>query len=332
MEESEHQEPKDMIPERPHVLLLRSYARDKTAVENAMMARDSAIGAAMIAFGALGLVLRERFKPTSFMQFLSRQLEERVGPLKSLEPSQVGVAASEDDWKQHIRTLVNQAQIVLILPGTTPGLAWELAYLRSFFPPTQVLLLNEPYGVDRIPWAAVVRQFSAQGWTLPEQDPGAGTVLCLDSKWCASVFADNCVTPADYAIAVCFAWNELVDEEEEGPPQSNHGEQSTNTEQLKVERWGADAQSALSVSAEKLEVERWVADALNWLHGGFGGALLVLVAGGIAVMTVLETGPHQRGSLGRNGAAGLFFGSLMGVYVVTRFLIFLIAQIKSKRE
>ncbi|WP_164009884.1 hypothetical protein [Pyxidicoccus trucidator] len=148
MEGSEHQEPEDAMPERPHVLLLRSYARDKTAIENAMMVDDGAIGAATLSLGAPGFALRELFKPNSFMQFLSPQLEEWVGPLKGLEPSQAGVTMAEDDWKQRIRALVSQVQLVLILPGTTPGLAWELAYLRSVFPPEQILLLNEPSGVD----------------------------------------------------------------------------------------------------------------------------------------------------------------------------------------
>ncbi len=84
------------------------------------------------------------------------------------------------------------------------------------------------------------------------------------------------------------------------------------------------------MSAHQIEVERWAADTLSFLHGGTGGGLLVFVAGGTAVMLVLETGPHQSGGIGRIGATGLFFGVLLAVYVTTRILIFLIAQMKSK--
>jgi hypothetical protein len=57
---------------------------------------------------------------------------------------------SSEDWQSRVKTLLNEASLVIILAGSTPGLAWEIVQVRASVDPHRLVIAvsNDPNDYD----------------------------------------------------------------------------------------------------------------------------------------------------------------------------------------
>ena len=98
-----------------------------------------------------------------------------------------------DDWRATVRTLAESAICVLIQAGPSEGIQWELEFVRDHIDPQQVFVLigfdSEKEGVN---WALSRSALAKARMEVPEDFPGAGTVLSFDRHYRAELVARNC--------------------------------------------------------------------------------------------------------------------------------------------
>jgi hypothetical protein len=95
-------------------------------------------------------------------------------------------------WQETVTALMDRVTAVLIVEGGTEGLAWELGQVRARVPPERVLLLTLPWRSRRAEgtsWPQLAARATELGYTLPDADPGPGTVLRFDADWRAEAVA-----------------------------------------------------------------------------------------------------------------------------------------------
>ncbi len=129
---------------RPPILLLRSFADDELIVKG----NDTPIS----------LLPQVR---TSFEEVLAQELSKQ-GPLiaigrpgEKLPPPGAGRCyLAHDEWQSEVSEYLRECQRVVVILGTTPGLAWEIRQLQEMNVPEKVILLLPPTG-DSLPrWEA----------------------------------------------------------------------------------------------------------------------------------------------------------------------------------
>lgn len=78
---------------------------------------------------------------------------EKVGPMVAIGrpgerlqvPGAARVYVADDEWRDAVMQELEHAQIILVQPGTSRGVQWELAYMRSFCEPTRLLMCLAGY-------------------------------------------------------------------------------------------------------------------------------------------------------------------------------------------
>lgn len=171
---------------RPPILLLRSFASDRVVQPRRRL------------FGRIpwqGLT-----PPSPFDGHIAPLLDDRLGPVVTLGDPEDDLPAigarrfypGDAAWQETVTALMDRATAVLIVEGGTEGLAWELGQVRARVPPERVLLLTLPWRFRRAEgtsWPQLAARATELGYTLPDADPGPGTVLRFDADWRAEAVA-----------------------------------------------------------------------------------------------------------------------------------------------
>jgi hypothetical protein len=148
----------------------------------------------------------------SFEDAMSKSMEAALGTLVSVGnpadklPSSGAkkIYASDSDWRYVVAKTMVGARCILLIPGESPGLTWELRHLRAHINPAKVFVLTLPCTVDEDAqdWANQVLVFRNVGWQLPEQTPGPGSVFAFDEKWSAFLFARGLESAIEMTSAI----------------------------------------------------------------------------------------------------------------------------------
>lgn len=139
-------------------------------------------------------------------RLLARILERDVGPFVAIgKPGerlpQLGAARMYErdfakdgrDWQVFVREMLLRAGLVLIVPGRSTGVAWEIAQCREVLAPQRLVVLL-PGSLESYPafcgFAAqaglALPQVRALGWNAPSDLIG---VITFDATWTAHLLA-----------------------------------------------------------------------------------------------------------------------------------------------
>lgn len=169
---------------RPPVLLLRSFERDDEPLGRRQgMAQRFDANNPFLQSARVGHV--------AFDDYLAPALTARVGPAVALQnrhrkwfSTEIADLLVEDDlWRLALVALLRDAGCVLIFPGGSAGLAWELGQLRRLCEPGNVLVACRPDGGDVPPWPAFAAECRGAGLEVDDEPPAPGSLLGLDAAW-----------------------------------------------------------------------------------------------------------------------------------------------------
>ncbi|MEX2263777.1 MAG: hypothetical protein WD696_17615 [Bryobacteraceae bacterium] len=202
---------------RPPVLYVRAFKDEAVAFDFVPPRKGrSGWGLPDLAsdFGSRGLEL-----------YITDAVERMIGPLIALgNPddsfSPVGAARAylgSADWREEFKALVLRSRAVLVLPGNTRELDWEMGYLLSSGNAGKLFLLfgRWVYGfpenpldkffgtsVKRFVWSEFRSAIFEIGYRVPTTPPSPGTVMSFDSMGEFRTISRPCDSPEDYVRAI----------------------------------------------------------------------------------------------------------------------------------
>lgn len=190
---------------RPPVLFLRSFSQDEEYTVSQPFGLRGWLFFLPSNWGARSFI--------SFEEFISAAIQRDVGPMVALgNPSEylpsIGAAKSYQDsltWQAAIAQFVMQARCICVLEGISPGVAWELEYLRHHAEPIKILFLTHPENTGRLRVRATEfwRTVRDAGYGVPGSGlPGLGTIIAFDHAWRALSVVIGAKTPEEYAGAI----------------------------------------------------------------------------------------------------------------------------------
>jgi hypothetical protein len=194
----------------PWVLLLRSFEHDALRVPAPPVGTFQWIVAFLFSNGEPPSRLIRRLRGRlrrNVEEMFTPIIEERFAPVVALGRPEDWIPtfgatrlyASNSDWQAHLRRLVDGARSVVVMPGFSEGLAWELRHLRESYDPKRVFVVIPPLipgATERIDesWWLAARAFAAAGWVMPTEFPGFGSVLAFSHDWHFKVRATDSET------------------------------------------------------------------------------------------------------------------------------------------
>src|SRR5215210_568799 len=151
----------------------------------------------------------------TFDDLIATHVQRDFGPFIALgdpeddlpEPGSAKLYVNESTtaWMNIAVELLNKAGLILVSEGATPGLGWELGYIRNNCSPERVFLLIPPQGFKRKEWIwpRFTRLLSAASYGVRHlQDTGAGAVISFDADWCAYVCLTDATRSEEYVSAI----------------------------------------------------------------------------------------------------------------------------------
>jgi hypothetical protein len=218
---------------RPPILYLRSF-RDERAIFAEL---DRPPAGRVVQFMRRRLADQHEHYLT-LDRYLKAEVESLLGPLVALGSprdrlpdfgatrsyvdggADRGASHEREAWRDEVRDLMDVACVILVRPGVTCALEWEMRQVRAQHLEHKLMVVTSPYGAGRKeplgirvanglrPGCAPVRwdDFGAlmqrAGFRLPTAGPPAGTVLAFDSSGQAHVVGTNLTTAHEYATAL----------------------------------------------------------------------------------------------------------------------------------
>ncbi len=124
--------------------------------------------------------VEERVEFESVVEKALRSIGSVVALGKPLEHWGAGrIKVADDVWQDAIKKLIDNAQLIMLLPSPRPGTSWEVEYVLSsgavrrtiiVDPPNHMGAANKTYN-PAAEWAGVRQVFLDHGFVLPEDDP-----------------------------------------------------------------------------------------------------------------------------------------------------------------
>mgnify|MGYP007096629043 CR=1 FL=1 len=191
------------VDTRRPLVLLRPFGRDDEDVGGRPGWAGRLVAANLRPYGA-------RVGRLAFDDYLAPALTARLGPVASLQNARrthftthvADLGVDDEVWRVAVIGLLRDAACVLVFPGGTGGLAWELGQLRRLCDPCLVLIVCRPDAGDAVAWPAFVGECRSVGIDAPDDAPAPGEMLCVDAGWRVRVAAAGLLEPDDYARAV----------------------------------------------------------------------------------------------------------------------------------
>jgi hypothetical protein len=161
-------------------------------------------------------------------EFLVRGTGERLGdvvalgnPTEFLPPGgALRVYLSDDDWQGELAGLADRAALIVMQPGRTRAMRWELEHIAGHGLRGRFFVLTPPRyrgsgawarlrvatdrlnGWDPPTWPEFARELAAAGLPVRCADPGPGAVVGFGDDGAAVVVARDLRAPADFADAM----------------------------------------------------------------------------------------------------------------------------------
>jgi hypothetical protein len=163
-------------------------------------------------------------------QFLAKEVNARLGPFVALgNPSEVlppggatRVYLSDDSWQPELARLAERARSIILEPGRTGPLRWELECIVQKGLQTRLFIVTPPSpgrwlgswntrlirmmdalnGWHDVPWPEFVRELADVGLYLAAETPGPGAVITFTPSCSEVVLAQGVTTPAQMVDAI----------------------------------------------------------------------------------------------------------------------------------
>lgn len=160
-------------------------------------------------------------------EFLVRGAGERLGPVIALgNPAEflppggaTRVYLSDDAWQEELADLAVRASQIIMQPGRTQSMRWELRYIAAMGLQTKLFIFTAHHrsallrhlivpimdrlnGWDPPTWPEFTQELNAVGLTVRCGDPGPGALVGFDGAGTAVVIARNLKDPEDFADAI----------------------------------------------------------------------------------------------------------------------------------
>ena len=142
------------IDRRPPVLLLRSFDDDMMIVKESRGSRSTDLHRKGMTFER---VVEDHLSPFGPFVAIGRP-EEPLSPLGAARDY-----VPDSDWQDEVQQRIQAAAIVVLMIGTSQGLAWELARLRDLGQLHKLILLFPPVDDVVNRWATLVARDQASG-------------------------------------------------------------------------------------------------------------------------------------------------------------------------
>jgi len=214
--------------DRPPVLYLRSFKDEKQHFDNlAGLApwwkfnRGSVRGRKLLPAVPL-------YGPMNLELYLADAVERAMGPFIALgNPDDffapVGAAREYlggPDWRKEFEGMVDKCTAVVVLPGSSRELDWEMGWLLTSGNAAKLFLLfgRWAYGYPLTPGEKLLKSFipqreplrwpqyregiSALGYTLPVDAPSASTVMGFNAMGQGRLVSRRCGSPEEYVNAI----------------------------------------------------------------------------------------------------------------------------------
>lgn len=157
--------------------------------------------------------------------YLTGEIERALGPLVALGNPEdylqpLGAAreyARDQGWQERFACLAEQAQAILLVPGQSANLEWELGTLRALGLATRLFVVvgsetfssrstwfhRRVYGWHPARWETFRAQMEASGYAMPGECPRALSVIGFDVAGRADVITNGgAISPEAYVHAV----------------------------------------------------------------------------------------------------------------------------------
>jgi hypothetical protein len=221
------------------VLYLREFERERRPfVVRSEQPRQPCLDAALKLLGPYSFTPYENSTPLTLEQYLSPALESGLAPLVALgrpddylPPS--GAAreyVADQVWQERFEDLAIRSIAVLLLPGSSNSLNWELGFLlseglapklflvfgslafsRGALQPKWVQKLMSTFDIARtmdyqpLDWSRFVAATRAAGYNLAPRAPTRSAVIAFDREGNSFELPGAFVTPQEYVQAI-KAW------------------------------------------------------------------------------------------------------------------------------
>lgn len=155
-------------PVEPYSLYLRPFASTDAIAEQGVSATLPGVG---VAFSG------ERFELEAQVERATRRLGRLIGLGAQGEHIGAGrVTVGEQEWRDAVRTLMQNARLIVMLPSARPGTLEEIDMVLSTDLVRKTVFLDPPNLSARArfdhasEWEAVQAAFTQRGYTLPAED------------------------------------------------------------------------------------------------------------------------------------------------------------------
>jgi hypothetical protein len=167
--------------------------------------------------------------PFTLEQYLSPALESELAPLVALGRPQDYLPPSgatrdyleDQSWQERFEDLAARSKAILMLPGSSESLTWELSFLLSTGLASKLFIVFGPLAFSRpktdpewmqkltrmvwyepLDWSRFVAATRTAGYNLGAQVPTPPAVLAFDRKGNGYELSGSYQTPQDYVRAV----------------------------------------------------------------------------------------------------------------------------------
>jgi len=194
---------------RKPVLLLRSFELDKIIKRMPFFSFNSLFRGHVNYYArAVGI---------SFEEILSKYVNKYIGPFiaignpKDILPSLGAkkIYCKDDNWQSIVIKYFEISDYIIVFEGITPGLLWELKYLRNNVHPSKIFIFTFPKNYEKKVerrkkklWAYLALQLNDMNYQVPFEDPGAGTILSFSIEWKAVILKQELKTIKDYVLCL----------------------------------------------------------------------------------------------------------------------------------
>ena len=161
-------------------------------------------------------------------EFLARDITSRIGPFVALgNPSEVlppggavRVYLDDDGWQPELERLARAARALVMEPGRTKNLRWELEYVARERLQSRLFVITPPSsrsgrwtlpmtramdtltGWHNVTWDEFVTELKQAELVMTGDDPGPGAVVSFDRDGSSVVLARGLRTPAEFVAVI----------------------------------------------------------------------------------------------------------------------------------
>jgi hypothetical protein len=144
-------------------------------------------------------------------EFLEQEAVRRIGPVLGLgRPQDVGarpggfrIYLTHEDWQPELRRLAEGATAIVMVPGHSAALSWELEFLTQARLLGKLFVVTSPSSADgNGGWELFAQDLAAAGIRMDIDDPGPYAVVGFTPDATATVLVEHVRTAADVIDAV----------------------------------------------------------------------------------------------------------------------------------